>query len=90
MLPFCCHFPIVRLTQPSALLVLQDFVDPLQAMSEMARVTRPDGVVAACQWDFEDGLPMLLLVWKAAEAVAPDAVARRRQESPRPHRPTLG
>lgn len=72
-----------------ALLVLQDFVDPVQAISEMARVTRPSGVVAACQWDFENGLPMLSLVWKAAEAVAPDAAAKWRQESPRPRRPTL-
>ena len=64
-----------------ALLVLQEFTDARQAVSEMARVTRKGGIVAACQWDFEDGLPMLSLLWQAAEAVAPGAVAKRRQEN---------
>ena len=67
-----------------ALLVLQDFVDPEQAVREMARVTRPGGVVATCQWDFQDGLPMLSLFWQAAEAVAPDAVFRQRSRNPPP------
>ena len=61
-----------------ALLVLQDFGDPARAVREMARVTRGGGVVAACLWDFRDGLPMFSLLWQAAEAVAPDAVARQR------------
>src|SRR5262245_21999605 len=67
-----------------ALLVLQDFVDPEQAVREMARVTRPGGVVATCQWDFQDGLPMLSLFWQAAEAAAPDAVFRQRSRNPPP------
>jgi ubiquinone/menaquinone biosynthesis C-methylase UbiE len=62
-----------------SLLVLQDFTDPDRALLEMARVTRRGGTVAACQWDFADGLPMFSLFWKAAEAVAPQAVARRHQ-----------
>lgn len=57
-----------------ALLVLQDFDEPKQAVREMARVTRTDGVVAACVWDFENGLPMLSLLRQATEAVAPDEV----------------
>jgi hypothetical protein len=51
---------------------------PNGAVREMARVTRPGGVVAACQWDFQDGLPMLSLFWQAAEAVAPAAVFSQR------------
>jgi ubiquinone/menaquinone biosynthesis C-methylase UbiE len=65
-----------------ALLVLQDFGDPVWAVREMARVTRPGGVVAACLWDFRDGLPMFSLLWQAAEAVAPEAVARQRAGTP--------
>jgi ubiquinone/menaquinone biosynthesis C-methylase UbiE len=65
-----------------ALLVLQDFTDPAQAVKEMRRVTRPGGVVGTCQWDFRDGLPMLSLFWQAAEAVAPDAVSRHRNHNP--------
>jgi ubiquinone/menaquinone biosynthesis C-methylase UbiE len=48
-----------------AMLVLQDFDEPARAVREMARVTRPEGVVAACIWDFEHGLPMLLLLRQA-------------------------
>jgi SAM-dependent methyltransferase len=59
-----------------ALLVLQDVVDPNRTVVEMVRVTRPGRLVAACQWDFRNGLSMLSLMWEAAEAVAPEAVAR--------------
>lgn len=60
------------------LLLLQDIADPRRVVREMTRVTRRGGSVAACQWDFRDGLPMLSLFWQAAEAVAPEAVACHR------------
>jgi SAM-dependent methyltransferase len=65
-----------------ALLVLQEFDDPGRAVREMARTTRRGGTVAACLWDFVDGMPMTSLFWRAAEDVAPEAVARRRAEHP--------
>lgn len=65
-----------------SLLVLQEFDDPGRAVREMARTTRRGGTVAACLWDFVDGMPMSSLFWQAAEAVAPAAVARRRAERP--------
>ena len=65
-----------------ALLVLQELDDPGCAVREMARTIRPGGTVAACLWDFEDGMPMFSLFWQAAEAVAAEAVARRRAERP--------
>jgi SAM-dependent methyltransferase len=71
-----------------ALLVLQEFDDPARAAREMARTTRRSGTVAACLWDFVEGMPMASLFWQAAEAVAPEAVARRRAERP-PSRPSL-
>lgn len=76
-------FPEHAFDAALALLVLQDFADPRQAVSEMARVTRPGGVVAATLWDFENGLPMLSLFWQAAEAVAPEMVLHHRSQSSR-------
>lgn len=64
-----------------ALLVVQDFNEPAQAVSEMARVTRKDGVVAGCMWDFGQGLPMLSLIWQAAETVAPGSSAAHRPKT---------
>ena len=59
-----------------SLLVLQEFPDAPRAVREMARITRQGGTIATCKWDFQDGMPMLSLFSQAAEAVAPEAVAR--------------
>lgn len=67
-----------------ALLVLQDVCDPGKAVREMTRVTKAGGVVATCLWDFEYGMPMFSLLWQAAKAVAPGAVARQRRQNPGP------
>lgn len=71
-------FPDAAFDAALALLVLQEAADPGRAVLEMARVTRRGGQVAACQWDFRNGLPMQSLFWEAAEAVAPTKVARHR------------
>ena len=63
-----------------SLLVLQEFRDAQKAIREMARVTRQGCTIATCKWDFRHGMPMLSLYSQAAEAVAPEAVARRRAE----------
>jgi len=45
--------------------------DPVAGITEMGRVTRPGGVVAACVWDHAgDGGP-LSLFWSAARALSP-------------------
>jgi SAM-dependent methyltransferase len=82
-------FPAGTFDAALSLLVLQEFGDAGQAVREMARVTRNGGVVAACQWDFQHGMPMFSVFWQAAEAVAMEAVARRRQERARPHPATI-
>ncbi len=82
-------FPDGAFDAALALLVLQDFADPRQAVREMARVTRRGGVVATCLWDFKGGLPMLSLLWQAAEAVAPEAVSHQREQNPPPPPTTL-
>lgn len=72
-----------------ALLVLQDLKEPERAVNEMVRVTRPGGRVATSLWDFEAGMPMFSLLWRAAEAVAPEAVSRQRRANPGPARASL-
>lgn len=60
-----------------SLLVLQALADGDAALGEMCRVTGAGGCVAACQWDFRDGMPMLSLFWQVAQEVVPgEAVAR--------------
>ena len=56
-----------------AQLVFHFVSDPATAVSEMARVTRPGGRVAACVWDFTGGMTMIRAYWDAAHAVDPDA-----------------
>ena len=41
-------------------------------MGEMKRVVKPGGVVAACTWDYADGMTMLRAYWDAAHEVAPE------------------
>jgi hypothetical protein len=50
--------------------------DPGRGVLEMRRVVRPGGVVAACTWDFANGMTMLRAFWDAAHEVAPDAAAK--------------
>lgn len=64
-----------------ALLILQEIADVPRALAEMRRVTRPGGRVAACQWDFRDGMPMLSLFWQAVAAVAPEAAREKASRS---------
>jgi ubiquinone/menaquinone biosynthesis C-methylase UbiE len=71
-------FPDATFDAALALLVLQETADPRRAIREMARVTRRGGRVAACQWDFHNGLPMQAIFWDAAGTLAPADVARRR------------
>lgn len=57
-----------------SLLVLQEMRDGDAALAEMCRVTSAGGYVAACQWDFRDGLPVLSMFWEAAAEILPGAV----------------
>jgi SAM-dependent methyltransferase len=49
-----------------AQLVVHFMKDPLAGLSEMVRVTRPDGVVTACVWDHAGGHGPLSSFWEAA------------------------
>src|SRR5215218_819780 len=49
-----------------AQLVIHFMDDPAVGVAEMARVTRPGGVVAASSWDFSGGMEMLRVYWETA------------------------
>ncbi len=54
-----------------AQLVVHFMADPVAGLREMARVTRPDGVVAACVWDHAGGGGPLSVFWRAAHELDP-------------------
>jgi SAM-dependent methyltransferase len=54
-----------------AQLVVHFMADPLAGLSEMARVTRNGGVVAACVWDHAGGRGPLGTFWEAARSLDP-------------------
>ena len=54
-----------------AQLVVHFMADPVDGLREMARVTRPGGVVAACVWDHGGGCGPLALFWSAARLQQP-------------------
>jgi SAM-dependent methyltransferase len=56
-----------------AQLVVHFMDDPAAGAAEMRRVTRPEGVVAACTWDFGGGMPLLGLFWQSVRAFDPGA-----------------
>jgi ubiquinone/menaquinone biosynthesis C-methylase UbiE len=52
-----------------AQLVVHFITDPLAGLREMARVTRPEGWVAACVWDHAGGASPLSTFWAAVHDV---------------------
>ena len=57
-----------------AQLVVHFMTDPVAGLREMARVTRPGGVVAACVWDYGGGRHPLWPFWEAARELDARAV----------------
>lgn len=54
-------------------LVLNFLPDPGAGVAEMLRVTRPGGMIAACTWDYAEGMTMLRTFWDAAGELDPEA-----------------
>ena len=55
-----------------AQLVVHFMKDPIAGLTEMGRVTQPDGVVAASVWDHGGSQGPLRLFWDAARSMDPD------------------
>jgi SAM-dependent methyltransferase len=54
-----------------AQLVVHFMTDPIGGLRDMARVTRPGGLVAACVWDHAGGRGPLSTFWRAARELDP-------------------
>jgi SAM-dependent methyltransferase len=54
-----------------AQLVVHFMADPVAGLREMRRVTRSDGVVVACVWDFDGGGGPLGVFWEGARRLNP-------------------
>jgi SAM-dependent methyltransferase len=65
-------FPDASFDLALAQLVVHFMADPVSGLSEMARVTRPGGLVAACVWDHGGGSGPLATFWRAARDTDPD------------------
>lgn len=64
-------FPDDAFDASLAQLVVHFMSDPVAGLTEMARVTRPGGVVAACVWDHATRQGPLSLFWHAARELDP-------------------
>ncbi len=65
-------FPDEAFDAALAQLVVHFMSDPVAGLAEMARVTRRDGVVAACVWNHGGGQGPLSLFWQAARELDPE------------------
>ena len=65
-------FPDLTFDAALAQLVVHFMPDPTKGLREMARVSRPDGVVAACVWDHAGDQGPLNLFWREARALDPE------------------
>jgi SAM-dependent methyltransferase len=66
-------FPDDSFDAALAQLVVHFMADPVAGLREMARVTRPGGVVAACVWDMSGGPSPLTTFWSAVRDLDPQA-----------------
>ncbi|MDQ1538024.1 MAG: hypothetical protein QOE58_2417 [Actinomycetota bacterium] len=64
-------FPVDSFDLALAQLVVPFMTDPVSGLREMARVTRPGGLVAACVWDHAGGASPLTTFWQAVHDVTP-------------------
>jgi SAM-dependent methyltransferase len=63
------RFPDGAFDASLAQLVVHFMADPVAGIREMARVTREDGVVAACVWDHAGDNGPLRVFWEAARSL---------------------
>lgn len=71
-------YPESSFDQSLSMLVFHLISNPDKAASEMRRVTRPGGIVAACTWDGAGGMELSSIFW--AEAIKADPAAEAHAE----------
>jgi ubiquinone/menaquinone biosynthesis C-methylase UbiE len=71
-------FPDDEYDAALAQLVVHFMTDAVAGLREMARVTRPEGVVAACVWDHAGGGGPLSLFWQAARELDVEVIDESR------------
>jgi len=67
------HFDRASFDGAASLLVFNFIPDPVRALLELRRVTKPGGGISAAVWDYGAGMRMLRVFWDAAVSVDPDA-----------------
>jgi SAM-dependent methyltransferase len=70
-------FAVGAFAGTAAQLVLNFVADPIAAVTEMRRVTRKGGVIAASVWDFRGGLVYQRMLWDTAAGIDPNATKVR-------------
>src|SRR5262245_4759159 len=70
------RFADASFDQTMSLLVINFIPDHDKATAEMRRVTRPQGTVSACVWDYADGMESLRIFWDEAVALDPAAAPK--------------
>lgn len=73
-------FPDAFFDHVAAALVINFIPDHDRALSEMRRVTRPEGKVSACVWDYGEGMESLRIFWDETVALFP-ALAPRHERN---------
>ena len=76
-------FPDGAFDASLAQLVVNFMPSPIEGIGEMARVTRPGGVVAACVWDHGSGEGALSRFWEAAQELDPEVEGESEQAGSR-------
>jgi len=76
--------------QTLALLVMNFIPDHNKAIAEMRRVTRPQGTVSACVWDYDAGMQMLRFFWDEAIALDPAIEPKDERHMKLSHQGQLG
>jgi SAM-dependent methyltransferase len=64
-------YPVASFDKVMAQLVMNFIPDHNKALGEMRRVTRPNGVVSSCVWDYNAGMEMLRFFWDEVIALDP-------------------
>lgn len=59
-------------------LVLNFVSEPVQALAEMRRITRPGGWIGAYVWDYAHGMQLIRRFWDAAVSLDPSALGSTR------------